>query len=197
MPCWNHSAGENVYPKLEEGHLGRIPWQSADFFVQAEAFCGPEKRTAYFPLLKRFVHSTNIWRPDLVRTNGFASSPGQSHSQSSITRREGEEARLGRRRRRSPRAQGLGSIGTRSQTPSNAQQARKQGREKSEQKSEEKNERERQRERESENERSSEFLRPELGCSNPLMPSLTFLQASCTPSTTGRKSKLTIWPRCS
>ena len=148
VPCWNHSAGENVYPKLEEGHLGRIPWQSADFFVQAEAFCGPEKRTAYFPLLKRFVHSTNIWRPDLVRTNGFASSPGQSHSQSSITRREGEEARLGRRRRRSPRAQGLGSIGTRSQTPSNAQQARKQGREKSEQKSEEKNERERQRERE-------------------------------------------------
>eukprot|EP00439_Symbiodinium_sp_Y106_P073833 s2045_g14.t1 len=76
VPCWNHSAGENVYPKLEEGHLGRIPWQSADVFVQAEAFCGPEKRTAYFPLLKRFVHSTNIWRPDLVRTNGFASSPG-------------------------------------------------------------------------------------------------------------------------
>ncbi|CAE7308693.1 pkd2 [Symbiodinium necroappetens] len=55
LPCWNHSAGENVYPKLEEGHLGR---------------------TAYFPVLKRFVHSTNIWRPDLVRTNGFASSQG-------------------------------------------------------------------------------------------------------------------------
>ena len=38
LPCWNHSAGENVYPKLEEGHLGRIPGQSADARVQAEAF---------------------------------------------------------------------------------------------------------------------------------------------------------------
>ena len=40
-PCWNHSAAVNVYPTLVQNTNGR---------------------TSYFPLMKRFVHTTN--RPD-------------------------------------------------------------------------------------------------------------------------------------
>ncbi len=40
-PCWNHSAAVNVYPTLVQNTNGR---------------------TSYFPLMKRFVHTSN--RPD-------------------------------------------------------------------------------------------------------------------------------------
>ncbi|CAE7034290.1 pkd2 [Symbiodinium natans] len=62
-PCWNHSAGENVYPALEDGHLGR---------------------TAHFPLLKRFVHSSEIWRGAEDGLTGFAGSKGFVYSLSFI-----------------------------------------------------------------------------------------------------------------